>query len=94
MMLVEISLVASTLALTGVTGLAAYPYHVRKRHAAAAKLRAVAAWEWASLRAFLAGERLKMAHVTLLGRVRHHGKWFLLQVTMTLPVRVRRRDRH
>ena len=93
MMLVEISLIASTVALTGVTGLAAYPYEVRRKHAELARLRARAAWEWARFRAMLAGDRLRMAHVTVWMRLRHHGMWFLLQVTMVLPVRVRRRDR-
>ena len=93
MMLVEVTLAIGTLALTGVTGLAAYPYEVRQKHAAMAKLRAKAAWEWARFRAMLAGDRLRMVHYLVTARVRHHGRWFLLQVTMTLPTRVRRRGK-
>ena len=92
-MMVETLLIASTVALTGVTGLAAYPYEVRQRHKALTRARARAAVDWARFKAMLAGERLVWVRVTVVGLVRHHGQWLLWQVTMILPERVRKRER-
>lgn len=89
--LLEMGVIATTIPLIYVTGLAAYPYEVRQAHKA--KLIKVSKT--------VAGTMVQVGHNVLYlsryhgrlvaVRLVHHGKWLWWQISAHLPARYRRK---